>query len=84
MKREVTMVSASKVRARFSWCLSHVSHTCGRLEIWRNGKPVAAMVTHHDLERLLEWERKSTRQKELEMMASLEAYRRAEGYTGPH
>ena len=73
MPRQLKMISSSEVRRRYALCLNHVSHTYGRIEIWHHGKPIAALVTHDDLEKLLKWEQVSAQQEEYRRLANLEA-----------
>lgn len=79
MKRKTLTITTSGARKRFSWCRNHVHFTLGRIEIYRRKAPFAALVTVDDLYRLEEADRKSAKQKEYEMLASMEAYRRMEG-----
>ena len=82
MSCKLLSLTASETRKRFSWCLNHMRHTDRRIEIFRHGKPIAALVNTLDLSRLEAAERKSAKQKEYEMLATMEAYRRMEGGWG--
>lgn len=75
MTKKLKSIASSEVRRRYAWCLNHVLHTGTRIEIWRHGKPVAALVTHDDLEKLLKWERVSAQQMEYQRLADMEAYK---------
>jgi len=73
------MVTVSEMRRQIAAILSEVKFTGNRVEIWRNGKRAAALVSIDDLERLEAAERKSSVQLKHEMHAKIEAWRRLEG-----
>ncbi|NOX41119.1 MAG: type II toxin-antitoxin system Phd/YefM family antitoxin [Alphaproteobacteria bacterium] len=79
MQKKTKMVTISELRTRIVAILSEVKFTGNRVEIWRNGKRAAALVSVDDLERLEAAERKSAVQLEHEMRAKIEAWRRLEG-----
>lgn len=73
------MITISDLRNRIAAILSEVKFTGNRVEIWRNGKRAAALVSIPDLEWLEAAEQKTASQLEREMRAKVQAWRRLEG-----
>ncbi len=74
---ETGTLSTTALRDRMTVALNEVVYRRRRFLVTRRGAQVAALVTPDDLRQLEEFRRKTLRQKELEQLRVLEAWRRA-------
>ncbi|MDR9485960.1 MULTISPECIES: type II toxin-antitoxin system Phd/YefM family antitoxin [Sediminimonas] len=70
-------LSTMTLRNQMSAAINQVVYRERRFLITRRGREVAALVTPEDLNQLEEFWRKTLRQKELEQLHMLEAWRQA-------
>ena len=70
-------VTNTKLRTHLGRYLSQVQMGGKRFLIYRHGREIAGLVSVRDLDRIVEFDRKSARQKELEYQIRAEAWERA-------
>lgn len=70
-------VTSTDLRQDLSRYLSKVHFGGKRFLIYKHGREIAGLVSTRDLDRIIEFDRKSLRQKELEYMMRADAWERA-------
>ena len=70
-------VTNTALRKHLGRYLSRVHFGGKRFLIYRHGREIAGLVSPRDLDRIIEFERKSVRQKELEYLMRADAWERA-------
>ncbi len=77
------VLNTSILRDNLAAVLEQVHYDQRRFLISRRGRPMAALVMVNDLRMIEELDRKSAQQKELELMARMEAWHRAARLSQP-
>ena len=70
-------VTNTALRQQLGRYLSQVHFGGKRFLIYKHGREIAGLVSVRDLDRIVEFDRKSVRQKELEYMMRADAWERA-------